>query len=433
MSNPILRRLKSADVLALRIPGRYRDGRGLFLIVRKSGYRHWAFEYRFAGRNWQLNLGSPDGRPPLSRSGARREAARLREELARGKNPKIFWAVRRPQMLRMPLIRAGASVPTLANYARAYVRLHFPAWRDARLNRRWLSALFGPNTRQLMERRVDAVSMAEVNECLRPLWKADLAQAEFKRACFEAVLLSARRELGLAGIMSLPGEQIMRTAAGGVADRIRASPRVVPPPKRREAGMTSRGGTDNDELPTSPALTWRELPAFITKLQKQRSIFARALEFSIYCNLPPMDALQLTWGHLDYKAGLLYTQPIRGNAGSALPLSHPAMEIIADLKRRAPDIPLFPTARRAAAPRLMSRILFIAGAGETRLQDFRSMFRAWVDEYMPAMSPVAAAFLATAVLGGGFIQSTPHADHDACRTLLNAWGDFLSSDHARNI
>ncbi len=51
-------RLSAIKVQRLRKPGRYGDGRGLWLQVSKSGSKAWLFRYMVQGRARQMGLGA---------------------------------------------------------------------------------------------------------------------------------------------------------------------------------------------------------------------------------------------------------------------------------------------------------------------------------------------------------------------------------------
>lgn len=60
------------------------DGRGLFLLVKPNGARHWRLKYRIAGRERQLALGEY---PDVGLSAARKDAAAARALVRQGIDP----------------------------------------------------------------------------------------------------------------------------------------------------------------------------------------------------------------------------------------------------------------------------------------------------------------------------------------------------------
>ena len=58
---------KAARLNAVRVrtagPGRHNDDNGLYLLVRKSGWRGWIMRYKIAGMSHELGLGPLPDRP----------------------------------------------------------------------------------------------------------------------------------------------------------------------------------------------------------------------------------------------------------------------------------------------------------------------------------------------------------------------------------
>ena len=53
-----IHRLNRTLVKAINEPGRYNDGNGLYLIVKKSGRKSWLYRYRLNGGRRDMGLGS---------------------------------------------------------------------------------------------------------------------------------------------------------------------------------------------------------------------------------------------------------------------------------------------------------------------------------------------------------------------------------------
>jgi hypothetical protein len=74
-----LNRLKPLTVEKAKMPGRYSDGGGLYLVVKPGPRRSWVFLYRWGRKATELGLGSVNA---ASLVDARVEAAELRKALA---------------------------------------------------------------------------------------------------------------------------------------------------------------------------------------------------------------------------------------------------------------------------------------------------------------------------------------------------------------
>lgn len=69
-------------------PGRYVDGNGLHLLVRKSGARSWVFRFMVDGRSRDVGLGSA-GKTGVSLSEARKICKALRHQVESDVNPLV--------------------------------------------------------------------------------------------------------------------------------------------------------------------------------------------------------------------------------------------------------------------------------------------------------------------------------------------------------
>ena len=78
------KRLTAVGIRALRAPGRYADGNGLYLFVDDSGAKRWILRTVISGKRRDLGLGSLQ---ITSLAEARLEAARLRRMARAGEDP----------------------------------------------------------------------------------------------------------------------------------------------------------------------------------------------------------------------------------------------------------------------------------------------------------------------------------------------------------
>ena len=95
-------KLSATRVRALRDPGRYSDGDGLHLFIKKSGRKSWVQRVTIDGRRRDVGLGAF---PAISLAQARKLASDNREAIGNGRDPVA--EKRRP------------STPTFAEAARA--------------------------------------------------------------------------------------------------------------------------------------------------------------------------------------------------------------------------------------------------------------------------------------------------------------------------
>ncbi|WP_184245669.1 Arm DNA-binding domain-containing protein [Novosphingobium chloroacetimidivorans] len=78
-----LRNALSADYVQDAVPGRYVDGDGLHLLVRRSGSRSWVFRFMVQGKSRDIGLG------PAGPGGIALEEARQRRDQYRASSQKL--------------------------------------------------------------------------------------------------------------------------------------------------------------------------------------------------------------------------------------------------------------------------------------------------------------------------------------------------------
>jgi Arm DNA-binding domain len=110
-------------------PGRYGDGKGLYLVVSPSGARKWVYRFTYAGRVTEAGLGSAS---VVSLAEARSKAHEARRLLDAGQNPIVAKR-------QAALISAG--VPTFGAIADALVKAKESEWRNEKHRAQWRSSL----------------------------------------------------------------------------------------------------------------------------------------------------------------------------------------------------------------------------------------------------------------------------------------------------
>ncbi len=79
-------KLSGSAVRGAKLPGRYGDGDGLFLVVTKSGSASWIVRIQKSGRRRDFGLGSAK-KVPLT--AARQRAAAIRVQVEAGLDPVL--------------------------------------------------------------------------------------------------------------------------------------------------------------------------------------------------------------------------------------------------------------------------------------------------------------------------------------------------------
>jgi hypothetical protein len=162
-------------------PGRYGDGRGLYLVVSPSGARKWVYRFTYAGRVTEAGLGSAS---VVSLAEARSKAHEARRLLDAGQNPIV--AKRQAALM-------SAGVPTFGAIADALVKAKESEWRNEKHRAQWRSSL-ADLAASLRALPVDEINTAAVLSVLKPIWQVKPETAARLRSRIEAVLDAAKAQ-----------------------------------------------------------------------------------------------------------------------------------------------------------------------------------------------------------------------------------------------
>ena len=149
--------LTAAAVRALKKPGKYGDGNGLYLIVDASGSKRWILRTVVQHRRRDIGLG---GLSLVSLAEAREEAASMRKTARKGGDP---LKERR---------KAAVQVPTFKEAAIFVHAEHSATWKNKKHAAQWISTLQEYTFPIFGDRPVDQVDTPEVLNALSKIWLA---------------------------------------------------------------------------------------------------------------------------------------------------------------------------------------------------------------------------------------------------------------------
>jgi integrase len=372
---------------ALKKPGRYSDGGGLFFRVTRPGAAHWAYRYRVDGKEREMSLGPY---PEVSIAAARERHAELRKRVMIDKEDPARQA-------------QDGRVTTFGEAADAYLAAHERSWKNDKHRDQWRMTLSSYCT-TIRGVAVDAIDTAAVLRVLKPLWTRAPETASRLRGRIETILDSAR--------------------AHGHIDDNRANP------------ARWRGHLDK-LLPKRHARTkrhfaampYRDIPAFAAKLRQAPGVAPLALMLAILTAARTNEALGAIWGEIDFDAKVWTVPAERMKAGveHRVPLSDAVVEILRD-QMKAQRRYVFPGKGTKAPLSNMALAMLMRrlGAGEYTVHGFRSAFRSWCAD-TGVVREVAEAALAHVVGGveGAYQRSTMV---ERRRKVMADWAAFLAGE-----
>lgn len=339
-----LHRLSAVQVAKIDKPGRWADGGGLYFVANPR--KKWTFLYMRGGRRREIGLG---GYPAVSLKIAREKAAMMREQLARGEDP-------RPP----PGEAVLKAERTFGEAAEATIKAKAPGWKGEKTEQGWRRSLV-VQAASLKDKAVDAVDTDDVLAVVLPIWTEMPESGGKLRERIEAVLDYAKSR----GWRS--GENPARWR-GHLANLL---------PKRQKL---TRGH--------HRAVPYEDAPAAFQRIAAMTSSSARLLAFVILTAVREHRARGALWGEID-PAMKLWTAPktkAEEEAVFEIPLSGAAAAILKAMRPpKGVDAGalIFPSQRKLEklTNASLGKVLEAAGLAEvSTTHGWRSTFRDWAGD-----------------------------------------------------
>lgn len=394
-------RLKALTVERLaKRPGLYADGGGLYLLVQSPTSRSWLFRFMLKRRAREMGLGSY---PERTLAEARALAHAARRLLLDGIDP-----IEHRNSLRAQTALDAAKSITFRECAERYIEGHKAGWRNEKHREQWSATLDSYAYPALGGLSVQAIDTGLVMKVLEPIWKLKPETASRLRGRIEAVLDWAR----VRGYRD--GENPARWR--GHLDKMLPARAKLQRPEHHAA------------------LPYAEIAEFVSALQKQEGIAARALEFAILTAARTGEVIGAKWSEIDFEAPTWTVPGSRMKSGREhrVPLSDRAVEILEGMAHlrdsAAPDAFVYPGGRkgRPLSNMAMLQTLRRMGRSDLTVHGFRSTFRDWCAERTAFPSEVAEMALAH-VVGNKVEAAYRRGDlFDRRRQLAEAWSRFCS-------
>ncbi len=375
-------KLSATGIRALKEPGRYGDGDGLFLLVGKSGGRSWMVRVQKDGKRRDIGLGSER---KVSLAKARVDAALVCSQMEAGLNPVAER-------------KKAAGIPTFREAAALVHAEHKSGWRNAKHGAQWLSSLETYAFPIIGETPVDAIDGPAVRDVLAAIW---LAKPE-----------TARR---------------VRQRINGIVDwAVGKGYRPAPLPMNAiNKSLPKHRATATHHA----AMPYADIPTFLQRVRERESMGRLALEAVILTAARSGEVRGAVWSELDMERAL-WTVPaarMKAKRDHVVPLSAGALRLfrrMAELRTQGSDLVFPGTVRgKPLSDMTLTKVLRDMSLDCTA-HGFRSGFRDWVSEETTFDGTVAEAALAhtienkveAAYRRGNLLEKR--------RALMAAWGDY---------
>lgn len=381
-------RLTAVHVRAMKKPGRYADGHGLYLFVDRNGAKRWIWRGVIKGKRCDLGVGPV---ALIALAEARAEAVRLKTLVWKGQDPRVE---RR---------RARKAVPTFSEAAREVHDAHSATFRNAKHRNQWLSSLEADVFPVFGGRPIDTIESGDVLKALTPIWNKKPETARRLKQRIRVVLDWAKAS----GFRS--GENPVHGLTG-----------ALPRHKGQQAHH--------------PALPYAEIPAFLPALRSADANLSTALafEFLILTAARTGEVLAAQWDEIDLKAKAWTVPAVRMKAGREhrVPLSPRCVELLEAAKGIADGGPYVFPGRSPKAP--LSNMAFLMLLRRIERTDitthgFRSSFRDWAAEKTNTPQAVVEAALAHVVKNKTEAAYFRSDLFELRRKLMDTWSRFATT------
>jgi integrase len=382
--------LTVVGIRALKKPGRYADGNGLYLKVAPSGAKRWELRTVVKGKRCDIGLG---GLKLVSLAEAREEARKYRA-IARNEGDPL--ADKR---------RARAVVPTFRQAAETVHKDHAKAWKNAKHGDQWINTLKAYAFPAFGDRRVDQIDTPDILRALSPIWLTKQETARRVRQRIGTVLDWAKA----AG---------HRTGNNPVDEISKALPR------------------QSEIKGHHAALPYVEVPEFIQQLKGdgEPTIADLAFEFLVLTAARTSEVLEAKWNEIDLGLAAWTVPGSRMKAGREhrVPLSPRCIELLAVAKTLSAGSQFIFPGRSNDKP-MSNMVLLMAmrrmKSGYT-VHGFRSAFRDWTSERTTFSREICEAALAHIVKDKTEAAYRRGDLFEKRRELMGAWAAFVAATEA---
>jgi integrase len=379
-------KLTDTECRAASKPGMLGDGGGLYLDVKPSGAKSWAFIWKVGGKRREMGLG---GYPSVKLAKARKLAAVCREAVAEGRDPIAE--------------RKKEAEPTFGECADKFLASMEGQWRNAKHRAQWRITLT-QYAAPLSGLKVSAIGTDDVLRVLNPIWQSLPETASRLRGRIERVLDFAK----VRGWRSGENPALWR---GHLKS-------ILPARHRLTRGHYA-------------AMPYRDVPGFMQRLRGLEAMSARALEFLILTAARSGEVLGACWSEFDLDAAIWAVPAARMKAGKEhrVPLSPTALAIVVDLHEVRTSDYVFPG---HAKGKPLSNMAFAQQLQRMKVHQytphgFRSAFRDWAGDTTSFPRDVAEQALAHRV---GDATELAYRRADALekrRKLMAAWAGYCET------
>jgi integrase len=381
-------KLTTRKVASLRDVGRYHDGGGLYLEIRREGGKSWAFRYMIDGKARYLGLGPLHS---VSLAEARVRAREARQVVIDGRDPidarrAARAAVKAEQLRTVTFSEAVEQFLATAKIESFKNDKHRKQWRST------LQSVF-PVIGSLPLQQIDT---AIILSALLPIWKRTPETGSRLRGRTARVFDWAM-PLGL-----FEGDN--PAAWDRLKDHLPAKPKVT----------------------HHAAMPYADVPAFMARLRERQSISARALELTILTACRTQEVTDARWTEIDLDSAtwVIPAARMKAKRDHRVVLSHRAIEILRAMPR-AGDHVFINGGGKPISNMAMAELLKGLDANGFTVHGFRSSFSDWARDRTGYPRDVIEMALAHTIKDKSEAAYRRGDALDKRRRLMAEWAGYL--------
>lgn len=360
--------LTQIGVQRLKEAGLHCDGLGLYLEVQKTGSKSWALRYMLNGRARHMGLG---GYPEITLAAAREKAAAYRAVIKSGIDP-----LEGKHELKAKNRADAAKRITFKEAASQYIESHKAGWKNEKHIQQWQNTLRDYAEPIIGNLDVSKVEVAHILQILQKdsLWTTKTESATRLRGRLEKILDWA----------TVRG---FRTAANPARWKGNLEALLPAPAKVQKRS-------------NFPAMPYKQMAAFMGKLQAVGGTAARAVEFAILTAARSGEVRGLCWDevNLKEKVWVVPAERMKMNKEHRVPLSDAAVKVLQTMHPQDSGL-VFQGRIKDKEPQPLSDMALTAVLRRMdykteTMHGFRSSFRDWGAELTDYPSEVLEMALA---------------------------------------
>ncbi|MBD8592155.1 MULTISPECIES: site-specific integrase [Pseudomonas] len=347
-------KLNPKQIENLTTSGTYEDGEGLRMVVKPTGKKYWVLRYQLAGKRREMGLG---GFPTITLKKAREAAAEHRKMLSQEIDPLVSRDAERKASRLAEEARQARAI-SFRTVAEDYIAAHKAGWKNAKHIQQWLNTLTTYAFPVIGDTPTEEVTTEQILRILTPIWHTKPETASRVRNRMEMVLDAAKAR---------------RLRDGENPARWRGHLDKLLPPRSKVKAVVHH-----------PALPWRELPGFISRIKDRNEPSYRAMLLTILTACRTNECLAATWDEIDLKNAVWKIPAHRMKAGKEhrIPLSQAACDVLRSLIKIKDNPYVFPSTQKG---KHLSNMAMLMGLrylerGDLTIHGFRSTFRDWSAE-----------------------------------------------------